>query len=211
MRLLLPVVVLLLAACGSATVDPALEQKGRLGSVQLVQALRQGGLVVFFRHAASERSRDDDPVVDLGDCSTQRNLTEKGRRQARAIGDAFRTLAIPVGDVRASEYCRTRETAELAFSRITLDRRLTGFPHRGDPTFAARLAQTKALLGRAPGSGANTILVGHIVNIRPAAGISIGEGELAVFEPHGEGAFTYLGRIPASAWPQLVDELASNR
>lgn len=207
MRLLPLAFLLLVAGCGSATVDPTLEQKGRLGPVQLVQTLRQGGLVVFLRHAASERSRDDDPVVDLADCSTQRNLTEKGRTQARAIGTAFRTLAIPVDDVRASEYCRTRETAELAFSRITLDRRLTGFPHRSDPAFAPRLAETKALLGHIPGGAANTVLVGHIVNIRPAAGISVGEGEIAVFEPYGGSEYSYLGRIPASSWPQLVEEL----
>lgn len=198
----------MLAGCGSASVDPSLEQRGRLGPVELVRELQGGGLVVFFRHAASDRSRDDDPIVDLDDCSTQRNLIAKGRAQARMIGEAFRALEIPVGEVRASEYCRTRETAELAFRKITLERKLTGFPHSGDPTYGARVAEMKQLLSRAPASG-NTVLVAHIVNIRPAAGIRIGEGELAVFEPGGGGAFTYLGRIPASAWPQLVEELAT--
>lgn len=205
-RLALVACVAVLVGCGSASVDPSLEQRGSLGPVELVRKLQGGGLVVYLRHAASDRSKDDDPIVDLGDCSTQRNLNEQGRTQARMIGEAFRLLEIPVSEVRASEYCRTRETAELAFRSITLERKLTGFPHTGDPTYAKRVAETKQLLGRHPDSG-NTVLVAHIVNIRPAARISIGEGELAVFEPHGEGAFTYLGRIPASAWSQLLEEL----
>lgn len=206
-RLALLAVTVVLAGCGSASVDPSLEQRGLLGPAELVRELQGGGLVVFFRHTASDRSREDDPIVDLDDCSTQRNLIDKGRAQARMIGEAFRALEIPVEEVRASEYCRTRETAELAFREITLERKLTGFPHSGDPTYGARVAEMKQLLGRAPASG-NTVLVAHIVNIRPAAGIRIGEGELAVFEPRGGGAFTYLGRIPAAAWPQLVEELA---
>lgn len=199
-------IVLTLAGCGGAAVQPSMEEQGTLGPPELVQALQEGGLVAFLRHAASERSRDDDPIVDLEDCSTQRNLTEQGRAQARAIGAAFRDLEIPVEEVRASEYCRTRETAELAFSGVVLDRRLTGFPHKGDPDYERRVAETRALLGRLFGPG-NTVLVAHVVNIRPIARFKLGEGELAVFEPLGESTFEYLGRIPASAWPQLVAEL----
>lgn len=208
MRRLALLAVVLLAGCGSASVDPSLVQRGSLGPVELVRELKAGGLVVFLRHTASDRSRDDDPIVDLDDCATQRNLIDKGRAQARTIGEAFRALEIPVGDVRASEYCRTRQTAELAFGEITLDRKLTGFPHSGDPTYGDRVVEMRRLLGHAPASG-NTVLVAHVVNIRPAAGIAIAEGELAIFEPHGRGNFNYLGRIPASSWPRLVAELAT--
>ncbi|MEX2210534.1 MAG: hypothetical protein WD689_02040 [Gaiellaceae bacterium] len=51
------------------------------------------------------------------------------------------------------------------------------------------------------------MLVGHIKNIEATAGISIEEGGLAVFEPLGDGGFRHLGDLPASAWPQLVEEL----
>ena len=203
MRLFLALLALLAAGCGGATA-PAGEE--RLDPVQLVEALQEGGLVVYLRHAATDRSKEDDAVVDFTDCSTQRNLNDAGREQARTIGEAFRTLAIPVDEVLASEYCRTRETADLAFGRVDLEPGLTGFPNRGEATYEERLERTRELLGAAPDSG-NAVLVAHIKNIEAAAGVSIEEGELAVFEPHGGGGFRHLGDIPASAWPQLVERL----
>ena len=108
---------------------------------------------------------------------------------------------------RSSEYCRTRETAELAFGRVELEPRLTGFPNDGAPGYSVRVRQTKELLARRPGEGENTVLVAHIKNIEASAGVSIEEGELAVFEPLGGTRFRYRGRIPAEAWPQLEAEL----
>lgn len=205
MRPLLALVVLLAAGCGGATAPETAE---RLDPVQLVEALQEGGLVVYLRHAATDRSKEDDDVVDFDDCSTQRNLNDAGREQARAIGEAFRALEIPVDEVLASEYCRTRETGELAFGSVELEPDLTGFPNRGEPTYEERVARTRELLGEDAGSG-NLVLVAHIKNIEAAAGVSIEEGELAVFEPGGGGEFRHLGDIPASAWPELVAKLGS--
>jgi len=205
-RALLFLAVLALAGCGGASAPRAEPESGdaRLGPVELVERLREGGLVVYLRHAATDRSKEDAGVLDLDDCSTQRNLDERGREQARAIGEAFRALEIPVGEVRTSEYCRTRETAELAFGEAVDEPTLTGFPGEGDPGYEERLAATRGLLRAAPVSG-NTVLVAHIKNIEAAAGISIEEGELAVFRPGDE--IVHLGDVPASAWPQLADEL----
>lgn len=204
MKRLLLAGALLLAGCGGAVAEPSPERE--LGPVQLVQALQEGGLVVYLRHAATDRSKDDAGLLELDDCSTQRNLNDAGRRQARTIGRAFRELEIPVGEVRASEYCRTRETAELAFGRAELEPDLTGFPGEGDPGYDGRVRATKELLAAAPEEG-NTVLVAHVKNLEAAAAISVEEGELAVFEPRGEDGFDLLGRVPASAWPQLVEEL----
>jgi broad specificity phosphatase PhoE len=203
MKRLLLVLVLLLAGCGGAE-TPADEQ---LNAVQLVEALQDGGYVIYLRHAATDRSKEDAGVVDLEDCSTQRNLSRRGIDQAHEIGRAFRELDIPLGDVLASEYCRTRQTAELAFGRAELEPSLTGFPNDDDPDYAERVRATRELLARRPDAGENTMLVAHIKNIEAAADVSIEEGELAVFEPLGGTTFRYRGRIPAEAWPQLVEEL----
>jgi phosphohistidine phosphatase SixA len=193
-----------LAGCGGGTAAPA--EDARLGPAQLVQALQEGGLVVYFRHAATDRSQTDAGLTDLGDCSRQRNLDGTGRKQSREIGRAFRALEIPVGDVLASEYCRTRETAELAFGRYEDEPVLTGFPGENDPGYEEQLAGTKELLGR-PATEGNTVLVSHVKNVEAAAGVSLDEGDAAVFEPLGESRFRYLGRIPANVWPQLAAEL----
>ena len=208
MRRLAALALVFLAGCGSRGGETPVElgTDARLGPVQLVERLREGGLVVYLRHAATDRSKDDAGVIDLDDCSTQRNLNDEGREQARTIGAAFRALEIPVGTVLSSEYCRTRETAKLAFGRATDEPDLTGFPNEGDPGYDERVAATRGLLG-APAGDDDTVLVAHVKNLQAAADVSIEEGELAVFEPRGEGSFTYLGHIPASAWPQLVEEL----
>ena len=205
MRPFVALALLVLAGCGGA--EPPTAGDGRLDPVRLVEALQEGGYVVYLRHAATDRSKEDAGVVDLDDCSSQRNLNEAGRQQAREIGRGFRAFEIPVGAVRSSEYCRTRETAELAFERVELEPDLTGFPNDGATGHAERVRRTKELLAQRPGEGENTVLVTHIKNIEASAGISIEEGELAVFEPLGGVSFRYRGRIPAEAWPQLVEKL----
>jgi len=200
----LALLLVLLAGCGGSSAPEA--EQTRLGPLELVEALREGGYVVYLRHAATDRSREDDPAVDLDDCATQRNLSDAGREQAHVIGDGFRALEIPIGRVAASEYCRTRETAELAFGAFEDDRGLTGFPEGSDPTYAERVRRTKELLAARPPDGENTILVAHVKNLEESAGRSIEEGELAVFEPLGDTRYRYRGRIPAGLWPDLVEQ-----
>lgn len=206
----LPVLVLVLmlvAGCGGSGGASDEAAPATLGPLELVEALREGGYVVYLRHAATDPGDKDTNKTDVASCVGMRNLVERGREQARAIGRAFRALDIPVSEVRASAYCRTRETAELAFGRFTRDHVLTGFPDPGTPAYVERLAATRALLGRRPPDGTNVVLVSHIKNIEAAAGIEIEEGELAVFEPESGNRFRYRGRIPASAWPHLAEEL----
>lgn len=70
------------------------------GGRDLVTRLRAGGHLIFIRHAATEATQDD-PRPDLADPSTQRNLTDDGREQARQLGRAIRRLRVPVGTVLA--------------------------------------------------------------------------------------------------------------
>ncbi|MEM8494873.1 MAG: hypothetical protein AAF663_05755, partial [Planctomycetota bacterium] len=70
---------------------------------ELLRKLRTGGLVIYFRHAQTEKDYADQVTADPNDGSTQRVLSEEGWHQAKGIGEAFRTLEIPVGDVISSE------------------------------------------------------------------------------------------------------------
>ena len=82
----------------------------------LWQALASGGHVALIRHA--EAPGIGDPAeFDLDDCSTQRNLSEQGRAQAKAIGDRFRANGISVAQVQSSQWCRCLETAQPARPR----------------------------------------------------------------------------------------------
>src|SRR5258706_14120334 len=83
----------------------------------LVTKLRQGGYVLFLRHTSTDFSQNDAQMRSFEDCASQRNLTDKGRDEARALGAEIKRLGIPIGLVHASPFCRTQETARLAFGR----------------------------------------------------------------------------------------------
>jgi phosphohistidine phosphatase SixA len=155
-----------------------------LAGPDLLAALRNGGFVIYFRHARTDFSQDDTDLSDLSNCATQRNLSAEGRTQARLIGDAIATLAIPIGDILSSELCRTRETAELAFGEATPAPDLSSFGTAGSEVEEEeRVAALRRLLATPPAPGSNTILVGHQFNIQAAAGISLAEGQAAIFRP----------------------------
>ena len=76
--------------------------------------LRDGGHVVLLRHAMAQATTEP-ANFDIEKCSTQRNLTDRGAQQARKIGALFAARAAPIERVLSSRYCRTMDTARLAF------------------------------------------------------------------------------------------------
>jgi virginiamycin B lyase len=200
---------LAVAACGGGRDRPTPDAErtvttpsaGAAGG--FVADLRRGGHVIAFRHAATDFSMADE-ARDYADCAGQRNLSAAGRGQARAIGRAFRALRIPVAGVLASPYCRTRDTARLAFGRATLSADLLsdqGALH-GERDLAARL---RARLRRRPAAGTNTVLVSHNFAIDAAAGVDVAEGEAAVFRPDGSRrGFRLVRTVTAARWTALA-------
>ena len=80
--------------------------------------LQSGRNVILMRHAATVPGIGDPPGFKPGQCSTQRNLSDAGRAQARRIGAAFRQHGVPLGAVLSSSWCRCIDTAQLAFGRV---------------------------------------------------------------------------------------------
>jgi phosphohistidine phosphatase SixA len=176
------------------------------GGRDLVARLREGGHDILIRHAATEATQDD-PRPDLAGPSTQRNLTDDGREQARQLGRAIRRLQVPVGTVLASPYARTQETAELAFGRdrvrVTQDLLNEAFPGTDDEELAGRL---RRLFATRPPAGQNTVLVSHGFNLQGATGLLIGEGESAVFTPGDAGRSSLVARITVKEWQTLAQQ-----
>ncbi len=170
----------------------------------LPRSLKSGGLVLVFRHAATDFSNpDQDPVV-VSDCSTQRNLSAQGRADARAIGRGVKRLGLPVGNVYASAYCRTLETARLAFGRMTVNPALLNTiaaPH--DAAWRRQIRDARRLIGTRPRPGAITVLVTHNIVVQEATGQTLEEGEAIVFRPLGNGKFRVVGRVLPREWATL--------
>lgn len=182
----------------------------------LVRALQAGGFNVYFRHAATDWSQHDD-VRRAGDWSSCdatriRQLSGDGRASARAVGAALRALAIPVGRVLASPYCRAVETARLmALGPVEtttdiMNLRVADY-FGGRDAIAAR-ARTR--LASAPEPGTNTVLVAHGNVARLATGVYPGEGECAVFRPRGAGRFEYVGSLDPDQWRRLAESLSQD-
>jgi phosphohistidine phosphatase SixA len=186
---------LALAAAGTAAADTLLALQAA------IDALRRGGYVLYFRHAATDMSKNDAGMTSFDDCPTQRNLVDRGRDDARAIGAAVRALGIPIGKVRASPFCRTVETAELAFGRAEKTAEVRGGPVRADDP--ARYAALRRLLAQPPARGTNDVIVSHGNPFYAVAGPPyLAEGEAAVVEPRGDG-FRVIARIRAEDWAGL--------
>jgi phosphohistidine phosphatase SixA len=173
-------------------------------SATLGQDLRRGGYVIYFRHALTDHSvRDRDIRNNLDNCSAQRNLSEAGKQQAQAIGQALQTAQIPIGRVFASPYCRTLDTARLAFGRVEVEPALLAIFY--DRTLGdVRVAALLQLLSTLPPPGKNTILIGHGVNLAAAAEIDLPEGGAVVVQPRGENRFTLVAIVPAEAWVEQL-------
>jgi phosphohistidine phosphatase SixA len=184
----------------SANAPIAQQLQGRA----LLDALRGGGYVLLFRHAITDRSERDADLNNLENCATQRNLSVQGRQQATAIGEAFRQLQIPVAIVLASPYCRTLETARLAFGVAEPSADLISELSDSAPGSRERLtAALHGMLGRSPEAGANTVLVTHVLNIESALGFEIEEGEAIVANPAVGGGYAVVARVLAEGWLPL--------
>ena len=142
----------------------------------------------------------------MGDCASQRVLSEAGWHQARNIGGAFEYYDIPVGTIISSEYCRAWQTADLAFGRYEKSPDLNFAP--AEEYNEAQVEDMRTGMMRhltvAPAEGTNTVLVGHDDPFEAATGIYPEPmGAVYVIRPGTDGAVEIVGRIAPDAWPAL--------
>jgi len=163
--------------------------------------LRGGGHVLYLRHASTDFNQNDAAMKSYQDCASQRNLTDKGRDEARTIGEHVKRLKIPIGAVLASPFCRTMETAQLAFGKAQASNEVRGGPARPDDP--ARYAALKKLLsGRVP-KGENLVISSHANPFYAIAGPPyLAEGEVAVIKPQND-SFVIVARIRVEDWKAL--------
>jgi broad specificity phosphatase PhoE len=155
-------------------------------------ALREPGAVVVLRHSYAPGSFDP-PDARLEDCSTQRNLDESGRAQARRIGAAFRTSGVPVGTVLSSPRCRCLETARLAFGRAEAWSALQGALN--DSARRRRLAEEIEARIAAHRDGPPLVLVTHGSVVSDLTGLSVRMGAFVVLRRLGDGRHEVAGQL----------------
>ena len=156
----------------------------------LIEKLDEGGKIIFIRHAYAPGSGDPNNF-NLSDCSTQRNLSEEGREQAKLIGKFFRENHIKVDKVLSSEWCRCKETAKIAFRNFSTNSFLNSFYN---PLFAKnRNKQVRELNNyiKTLKTNGNLILVTHYVLISEVLNYNPSSGEIVVSDKN----FNVIGNV----------------
>lgn len=179
----------------AANNSPSVENPEESNEAFVINQLQQGGYVIFIHHATTNPSQED---TSMDSCETQRNLNELGIAEAQSIGRAFEIMEIPVGHVYSTGFCRTDDTATLAFGETEV---------REDFFDLGVLLE---MLSTTPEAGTNTIIVGHGDIFLQYTNIQIGEGDSVIFLPMGNGNFRPLTQVMSIDWVNLATYYVEN-
>ena len=145
----------------------------------LINELKQGGKLIFIRHAYAPGGGDPDNF-EINDCKTQRNLSDTGREQANKIGYFFSSNNIPIDKVFSSEWCRCQETAIYAFGQYKVFKALNSFY---DKIFMKnkkkQIIDLKDYISSWNKNG-NVVFVTHFVVISELLGVGTLSGEIII-------------------------------
>ena len=161
---------------------------------EMIERMKAGGHILMIRHALAPGTGDP-ANFQIGDCSTQRNLDDRGRKQAKAIGDWLHANGITSARVYSSQWCRCLETAELinmgtvtelpalnSFYELTRDR---------EPNLKA----LRKFIAEQPFDGVLVILVTHLVTISAIANEGVSSGEGVLLKLSGDAPYKIVGRL----------------
>ena len=203
-KALIPLLVLAAAVAASVVVAATAQPP-----TDLLPELKKGGYVLFIRHPRTNPDQADTDPLNLDNIKAQRQLSDDGRKQAKALGECFRTLGISVEKVISSKFQRAQEAAKLlAVGEVTTSIDVS----EGGLVVSTRENQRRAkslrqVLSTAPIKGKNLLVVSHKPNLLDAAGKEFGDiddGEVVVFKPLGDGKFQAVARVRSEAWSHLA-------
>lgn len=184
-----------LIQAGLAAALPLAPWGARAVEPDVAALLRQGGVVAAFRHALAPGTFDP-PGFRVEDCRTQRNLSEDGREQARAIGRWFQAQGLQPARVRSSPWCRCLDTARLAFGQADAWAALGSPRGSQETTNAAHLRELRqGLVAAAQQRGRFEVWVTHMFVLSALADTNTDSGEGLLLRAEA-GTVRVLARLP---------------
>jgi len=145
----------------------------------LINSLKEGGKLIFIRHALAPGSGDPDNFK-LNDCSTQRNLSQEGIEQSKKIGSFFKENKIPIDKVLSSEWCRCKDTAKYVFKNFkTFDALNSFYSSKFKKNKDKQIRDLKRYINKWNGEE-NLVFVTHYVVILEMLNITPSSGEIIV-------------------------------
>jgi phosphohistidine phosphatase SixA len=161
-----------------------------------LQGTNPKGYVLLLRHTIAPGVGDPENFK-LNDCSTQRNLSQLGRDDAKAVGDWIKRRDIKISRVESSRWCRAKETAQLlGIGKVRLNSNLDSLFESADPAKAIQTVRVKKQIVDWRNKSGLLVLVGHFVNIGAVAGVGVGSGEGVLVKADSKGKITVVGLTP---------------
>jgi phosphohistidine phosphatase SixA len=161
-----------------------------------LQGTNPKGYVLLLRHTIAPGVGDPENFK-LNDCSTQRNLSQLGRDDAKAVGDWIKRRDIKISRVESSRWCRAKETAQLlGIGKVRLNSNLDSLFESADPAKAIQTVRVKKQIVDWRNKSGLLVLVGHFINIGAVAGVGVGSGEGVLVKADSKGRITVVGLTP---------------
>ena len=162
-----------------------------------LQGKNPKGYVLLMRHTLAP-GVGDPQRFRLGDCTTQRNLSDEGRQDARDIGKWLEQRNLKIHSIESSRWCRTRETAELlGIGRVKLNKNLDSLFRESDLENHKQTIETKKRIISHRNTRGLLVLVGHAVNISAITGITLDSGEGVLVRANTKGEIKVKGYSPS--------------
>jgi phosphohistidine phosphatase SixA len=191
------IALLLVAALLVTTLTPHSAHARELAIWDQLKGTNPKGYVLVMRHALAPGVGDPENFK-VNDCSTQRNLNDEGRQDARDVGQWLVRQDVKILRVESSRWCRAKETAQLLnVGKVRLNRNLDSlFEDESDwATHPQTMNIKKRILDHRNKRGL-LIFVGHFVNFQAAAGVSLDSGEGALVRANAQGEIKVMGYSP---------------
>jgi phosphohistidine phosphatase SixA len=155
------------------------------------------GYVLVMRHALAPGVGDPENFK-VSDCSTQRNLNDEGRQDARDVGHWLVRQDVKILRVESSRWCRAKVTAQLlGIGKVRLNKNLDSlFEEESDWASHPQTVNIKKRILEHRNKRGLLVFVGHFVNFQAAARVSLDSGEGALVRANAQGEIKVVGYSP---------------
>ena len=161
-----------------------------------LQGTNPKGYVLLLRHTLAPGVADPENFK-LDDCSTQRNLSQVGRDDAKSVGQWLKRLDIKIARVESSRWCRAKETAQLLdIGKVRLNSNLDSLLQSKDPVKAIQTVRVKKQIVDYRNKSGLLVLVGHYINIGAVTGVGVESGEGVLVKADSKGVIRIVGYTP---------------
>lgn len=183
----------------------ALPASALAGPSETIDGLRKGGYTLFFRHAQADWRAPGGPALPAAPaaCAGERQLSDEGRADARALGVAVKSLNLTISEIAAASLCRMQETAKIAFGAPRTVQDLAPRPGMALSLTAQAAAVERLARAPLPEHGIR-IIVGDYEVAQALYGVTLAEGDAVVLKTGADGKAEAVARLRLSDWRALA-------